>query len=72
MRDFASALLILVLGTGTTTAQNGHDLFQKALLEERVEGNLEEAIQLYLRIAQEFAGHRPLASKALLQMAQCW
>ncbi|MDA2925062.1 tetratricopeptide repeat protein [Acidobacteria bacterium AH-259-L09] len=71
MKVFVVAMLFLALGTGTTVAQNGYDLFQQALTKERAEGNLEEAIQLYQRIVQDFAGDRALAAKALLQMGQC-
>ncbi|MCJ7502056.1 MAG: tetratricopeptide repeat protein, partial [Acidobacteriia bacterium] len=63
---------LVALGAGFSAAQSGHDLFQKALVKERTEGNLEEAIQLYQRIVRDFAGDHPLAAKALLQMGQCY
>jgi Tol biopolymer transport system component len=58
-----------VLAVGT---QSGNDLFQKALLMERTEGNLPEAIKLYQRIVDKYAGDRKLAAQALMQMAQCY
>ena len=64
--------LLVALGAGFAAAQSGHDLFQKALVKERTEGNLEEAIQLYQRIISDFSGDRPLAAKALVQMGQCY
>ncbi|MCG6922714.1 MAG: tetratricopeptide repeat protein, partial [Acidobacteria bacterium] len=53
-------------------AQSGHDLFQQALVKERAEGNLQEAIDLYDRIVRNHSGDHALAAKALLQMGQCY
>ena len=53
-------------------AQSGHDLFQQALVKERAEGNLQEAIDLYDRIVRGFPGDHALAAKALVQMGQCY
>src|SRR4030042_762215 len=53
-------------------AQSGHGLFQQALVKERAEGNLQEAIDLYDRIVRGFPGHHALAAKALVQMGQCY
>src|SRR5712692_1286853 len=47
-------------------------LMQAAHQKQLVEGQLEEAIQLYKRIVQEHAGNRVLAAKALLEMGQCY
>ncbi len=70
---------ILLLGVGTAVAQvtdaeakDGYDLFQQALLQERVEGDLEAAIERYQRIVERFGDNRPLAATALVQMGQCW
>src|SRR2546430_15251368 len=46
-------------------AETGAELYQKALVKERGAGNLEDAIQLYQRIAREFPGDRALAAKSL-------
>jgi len=66
-------LLIAILAASVLAvgAQSGNDLFQKALLMERTEGNLPQAIKLYQRIVDKFAGDRKLAAQALMQMAQC-
>jgi tetratricopeptide (TPR) repeat protein len=53
-------------------AESGADLFQKALVKERAAGNLEEAIQLYERVAREFRSDRALAARALVQAARCY
>ena len=47
-------------------------LLQAAHQKQLVEGQLEEAIQLYKRIVQEHAGNRTVAAKALLEMGQCF
>jgi Tol biopolymer transport system component len=65
-------VMSVALGAGIASAQSGHDLFQKALVQERTEGNLQQAIQLYQRIMSEFSSDRPLAAKALLQIGQCY
>jgi Tol biopolymer transport system component len=52
--------------------QSANDLFQKALSKERAEGQLDEAIDLYVRIVKEFASDRPLAAKALVQLGRCY
>lgn len=67
-------LLIAILAASVLAvgAQSGNDLFQKALLMERTEGNLPEAIKLYKRIVDKSAGDRKLAARALMQMGQCY
>src|SRR5687768_16524480 len=62
----------LVLLAADLVAQSGNDLFQKALAKERAEGQLEAAIQLYEQVVRDFAGDRPLAAKALLQIGRCY
>ncbi len=64
--------LIVGLSSGTHFAQSGYDLLQKALVKERAEGNLEQAIGLYKRIVQEHASDHALAAKALVEMGQCY
>jgi Tol biopolymer transport system component len=64
--------LLVALGAGFTAPQSGYDLFQQALVKERAEGNLQEAIQLCQRIVRDFSNDRPLAAKALLQMGECY
>jgi Tol biopolymer transport system component len=63
-----TAVFLFAQGAGMSPAQSGYDLFQKALVKERAEGNIEEAIKLYLRIVQEHANNRALAAKAQLRV----
>lgn len=67
-------LLIAVLGASVLAigGQSGNDLFQKALVLERTEGNLSQAIKVYQQIVDKYSSDRKLAAKALMQMAQCY
>jgi Tol biopolymer transport system component len=65
-------IALMLLPGAPMLAQTGHDLFQQALVLEQAEGNLGAAIQLYERIADEFAGDRELVAKALVQMGRCY
>ena len=53
------------LGT-VILAQSGNDLFQQALVKERTEGNLPEAIKLYQTIVDKHGSDRKLAAKSLV------
>jgi len=64
-------MVIIAVSAIAIGAESGHDLFQKALVLERTEGNLPEAIKLYRRIVERHSSDRMLAAKALMQMAQC-
>ncbi len=71
--------LLAALATATTlvgvlpaTAQSGQDLFQQALVMERANGQLQDAISLYERVVEEFVSDRELVARALVQMGQCY
>jgi Tol biopolymer transport system component len=72
----AAALLAGLLMASFAIAQKKDDqaevLMQAAHQKQLVEGQLEEAIQLYKRIVQEHSGNRAVAAQALLQMGQCY
>ncbi len=53
-------------------AETPQELFQKALVKERSEGKLAEAIQLYRRASEAAGKDRALAAKALVQLGQCY
>ncbi len=68
-----AAFLALVLLAGQSAlAKSGYDLFQKGLVQERTEGNLDEAIRLYKQIVAEHKDDRALVAKALVQMGGCY
>jgi tetratricopeptide (TPR) repeat protein len=68
----AIAVLLCAFSAGVVFSQSGHDLFQQALVKERADGNLEEAIKLYQRLVREFAQDRALSARALVQIGQCY
>ena len=61
---------LYVFGATPALAQNGHDLFQQALVQEQAEGNLRSAIVLYTRVVTEFPLDRPLVARALVQIGR--
>jgi len=63
--------LFFLAGHGAM-AQSGYDLFQKGLVAERTEGDLDEAIRLYKQIIAEHKDNRALVAKALVQMGGCY
>jgi Tol biopolymer transport system component len=62
--------LFLTLGAEPGWAQSGHDLFQQALVKERSNGQIQEAIQLYERIVRDFPSDRPLVARALVRLGR--
>src|SRR5713101_8847678 len=69
------AVLAGLLATSLAIAQKDDQaevLMQAAHQKQLVEGQMEEAIQLYKRIVQEHAGNRAVAAQALLEMGQCY
>ena len=74
-RFLAATILAGSLAASFAIAQKDDQaevLMQAANHKQLVEGQLEEAIQIYKRIAQEYASNRALAAKALVQMGQCY
>ncbi len=64
--------VVVALGAQDGVIEKGRDLFQRALVKERAEGKLEEAVQLYQRVIREFGSDRALAAKAWLQTGRCY
>jgi Tol biopolymer transport system component len=64
-------LLCLPLGIRGVSVQSGYDLFQKALMLERADGRLQEAIALYQRVVNE-SQDESIAAKAQLQIGICY
>ncbi len=75
MRLVAVTILAGLLVSSVAFAQKDDQaevLIQAARQKQVVEGQLEEAIQLYKRIVQEHATSRSLVAQALLEMGQCY
>ena len=56
----------------TAVQQSGSDLFQQALLKERADGELEEAIAIYRRVLDAAPDDRTLAAQALVRIGACY
>jgi tetratricopeptide (TPR) repeat protein len=67
-----TGFLLMGVIAGLAFAETGAELFQKAVVQERAAGNLEEAIKIYQRVAREYPKDRALAAKALVQAARCY
>ena len=71
MKQRILASICIVLGAcATLSAQSPQELFNRALVQERAAGNLEQAIQLYQRVARESSSDRSLAVQALMGAAR--
>lgn len=62
------AIIVVFLFLSPAFAQSANDLFQQALVMERSEGNLREAISLYERVVA--GSDRTLAAKALIRIGE--
>ena len=63
--------ILLAFSFESIAQQNGYDLFQKALAKERAEGNLEEAVALYIKVIDE-TKDESLAAKAQFRIGICY
>ncbi len=68
----AAFFALVFLGGQCALAQSGYNLFQKGLVQERVKGDLDEAIKIYDRIIVKFPKDRPIVAKALLHIGLCY
>ena len=68
----AAILLSLILGFNQTNAQTAEELLPKAIQLEEVKGELEQAIEVYQSIVNEFPDNRPIAAKAYFHMGICY
>ncbi len=68
----AAFFALVFLGGQCALAQSGYNLFQKGLIQERVKGDLDEAIKVYERIIVKFPNNRPIVAKALLHIGLCY
>lgn len=74
-RIFISIILLTALIAGsinTSLAQTAEQLYQKGLIKEQGEGNLQEAIDLYNQIADNSSSGISLRAKALLHIGMCY
>ena len=71
--SLVAALFVLVVSLGRVAGgQEVHDLFQKGLVQERAEGNLEKAVELFEQVVAKAEDNPELAAKAWLQIGACY
>jgi len=68
----AAFFALVFLSGQSALAKSGYDLFQKGLVQERTEGDLDEAIRLYKQIVEDHKDDRALVAKTLVQMGGCY
>lgn len=64
--------LLAVLAAAAQKTDDPEVLLQAAQAKQLVDGQLEDAIQLYKRILTEHPGNRAVAAQALLEIGQCY
>src|SRR5262245_41687353 len=70
MKRILLAIVVALGACAMLSAQSPQELFNRALVQERAAGNLEQAIQLYQRVARESSNDRSLAVQALMGAAR--
>jgi hypothetical protein len=63
------AVLLTLAVPGGLVAQSAQELYQRGLVQEHANGDLQQAIALYGEAARSAGGDRALAAKALMRMA---
>lgn len=78
MRTRTTVITVLALlmapaaGWTQQARQSSADLLQTALYEQEVRGDLESAVRLYKRILADHADDRPIAARALVELATAY
>lgn len=71
MAKVIAGIMLSVTLSIVLAAQNAQALYQRGLVEEHSNGNLNEAIKLYSQAAKTAGKDRALAAKALVRLAGC-
>ncbi len=66
-----SFILLITLMAGAHQ-QTGEQLFQSGIYAEEVEGDLTKAIEIYLRVLEEFPNEKTVGAKAQLHLGYCY
>ena len=67
--------LLIIMATGITTSsysQKPEQLFQQGLIKEEGEGSLQDAIDIYNKVAENTVAERSLRAKAQLHIGMCY
>jgi Tol biopolymer transport system component len=67
-----TAAALLILSASVLHSQSAQDLYQKALSQEKAQGNLDQAIAIYKRVIAGAGADRALAAKAQYHIGLCY
>ncbi len=62
----------LILFSYDSFTQTAEELFPKAIQLEEVNGELEQAIEVYQTIVKDFSDNKPIAAKAQFHIGLCY
>ncbi|MFH1765204.1 MAG: tetratricopeptide repeat protein, partial [Gemmatimonadota bacterium] len=65
------ALGLLLTAAPVLGQETAEELYQAGLYQEEVQGNLEQAIEIYERIVEDFPSSRSVAANALMHIGLC-
>ena len=68
----AAFTLSLLFAAPTLAQETAEDLYQAGLYQEEVQGNLEQAIEIFERILRDHPGQRTVAAQALMHVGLCY
>src|SRR5680860_147979 len=70
--SFLLTSFLFFAGINLTFSQSAEQLYQKGLMQEEGEGNLEEAIKIFAGIVENQNADQSLQAKALLHVGLCY
>ncbi|MDB4581559.1 tetratricopeptide repeat protein [Draconibacterium sp.] len=70
--NLLAVLVFLIGSTGSLYSQNAEQQYQKGLMQEEGEGNLQEAIKIFAGIVENQNADQSLQAKALLHVGLCY
>lgn len=69
---FLIGILLAASGVGAQSSDQAAVMLEAAIQAQRVDGDLDGAIELYTRILDRFSADRSVAGRALLYLGQCY
>jgi Tol biopolymer transport system component len=65
-------ILLVAGGVGAQSSDQAAVMLEAAIQAQRVDGDLDGAIEMYTRILDEFSADRSVAARALLHLGECY
>lgn len=66
------AVIVLASFQHALTQESAEELYEAAVFKKESEGDMNGAIQIFLKIVKEFPGNKKMAGKAQLQIGMCY